>query len=303
MGYSVVLPAGILRPIAQYFFRLGVDIFWIPALVGALFLPIVFISSYLLESLPDPDETDIKLRTERVPMNRADRWKFLKTFAPSILSFTIFYTLTLSYREFRESFSEEIYNDFQMKSESTFFNISEIIITSAMSIPIFIFMFFPTSIWNLASYHFMSVISCIILTICTFLVHIEYMRSYYFFFIGGVCLYMCYVPFCSLIFEIIISLFQIKSNNGFLMYLCDSSGFVATLIIMFIRNFSSPDLQWKTFFIYFSYFVGIFGCILVTLSMIFFYKKYKKRIDIVEMEEAEDSYSAETSSSTEWVND
>jgi hypothetical protein len=103
---------GACRSIGSVMIQKGLSEFWTPAVIGTIvYFPMLF-GTFLFESLPPPTEEDITQRTKRVPMNGAERSKFLKGFAPGIICFTVYYVTMQVLSDFRSFFSLEIFKDF-----------------------------------------------------------------------------------------------------------------------------------------------------------------------------------------------
>lgn len=90
----------------------------------------------------------------------------------------------------------------------------------------------------------------------------------------GVGLYFANVPFNSILFDLFLSTYQYKANSGFLMYICDSSGYLLSVVILFIKNFATPNLSWLNFYIKISYIMGALGFFLMCLSLTYILIKY-----------------------------
>ena len=91
----------------------------------------------------------------------------------------------------------------------------------------------------------------------------------------GVGLYFAYVPFNSILFDLLLSTYEYKANSGFLMYICDSFGYLLSVVILFIKNFATPNLSWLNFYIKISYIMGAAGFFLMCVSLLYYLLKYK----------------------------
>lgn len=63
--------------------NLHVNEFWMPALIGAVALPLLALLGYALNRLPQPTEEDIAMKSERATLNGKQRWELFKNFMPS----------------------------------------------------------------------------------------------------------------------------------------------------------------------------------------------------------------------------
>ena len=69
--------------------------FWMPALIGAVALPLLAALGYLLDRLPRPTAEDKALRVERVTLDKQQRWNLFRSFAP-VLTMLFFANLFLT---------------------------------------------------------------------------------------------------------------------------------------------------------------------------------------------------------------
>lgn len=275
MCVSFIVASGAVKSVGQVLLNKGIDPFWMPALCGAIFLVPLFLGTAMLECLPEPDEEDIRARTKRVSMTGAERCKFLAVFWPGIATMTLFYMFVTAYRDFRDNFAPELWEAFGFEGAPSIFSISEIIVAIAVCVPIGLFMLIKTNMKVFISYHVLIIVGMILTGLVALLFQKGSMSGLPFMVLTGIGLYVGYVPFNSIIYDLMIATFQYKANSGFLMYFCDSLGYLSSVVIMFVKNFAVPDLSWKNFYIYISYGMAGFGAVLMTISM--FYYIYKKR--------------------------
>ncbi|OHT08254.1 membrane protein [Tritrichomonas foetus] len=275
MAISFIISSGAVKSVGSQLMKMGVSQFWMSAAVGAIFYPVMLISVFFLESLPDPNEKDILSRTERVSMTAKDRKKFCKIFGPGVVVMTIFYMFLTAYRDFRDNFAPELWQAFGYSDTPSIYTTSEIIVAVVVVIPIGLFMLIKEHIHTFIAYHTLICFGQILLEICAIITGQGKMAGLYFMIISGVGLYVGYVPFNSIIFDLFIATFKYKANSGFLMYICDSFGYLSSVVILFVKNFASPDLSWFNFFLFISYAMAGIGIITIVLSLIYYLYKYK----------------------------
>jgi hypothetical protein len=98
-------------------------------------------------------------------------------------------------------------------------------------------------------------------------------------FMSGIGLYMGYIPFNSLLYDLLIAAFHYKANVGFLTYFCDSCGYLGSVTVMMIQTFvtkSSGGDSNKEFYVLISLVVGGGGIVLMTLASIYWLWKHKR---------------------------
>lgn len=82
-GLSIAVSSGTAKSIGLFVVDiLNVSEFWMPALIGAVALPLLAGLGYILDHLPKPTAEDKALRVERVTLDRQQRWELFRNFAP-----------------------------------------------------------------------------------------------------------------------------------------------------------------------------------------------------------------------------
>ena len=89
-------------------------------------------------------------------------------------------------------------------------------------------------------------------------------------------LYLAYIPFNCLYFERMISVYKIKGNFGFLMYIADSFGYLGTVVVLLVKEFVTIKYSWVSFFSVLFYTAGIVGVMLIGTSLFINAKIYKR---------------------------
>jgi hypothetical protein len=89
----------------------------------------------------------------------------------------------------------------------------------------------------------------------------------------GLGLYLGYVPFNSIFFDRLIAAFQYVGTVGFIMYVADAFGYLGSITVLFMKEFSYTKLSWLEFFVTAGYIISITGALLMAGSMVYFYRK------------------------------
>lgn len=277
MCVSFIVSSGAVKAVGKSFTNNGVSEFWMPAVVGAVFYPILVLFVFLLNSLPPPNDDDIKSRTVRVEMNNADRIRLFKEFWPGIVLMTVFYMTLTAYRDFRDNFAAELWIAFGYSGEPSVFATSELIVAILVVVPIGLFMLIKKHIYGLIAYHILILVGMVIVFLSGILNDFNHVTNGLAIMVmTGVGLYFAYVPFNSILFDLLLSTYEYKANSGFLMYICDSFGYLLSVVILFIKNFATPNLSWLNFYIKISYIMGVLGFFLMCMSLLYYLLKYKK---------------------------
>src|SRR5579862_6497742 len=96
-----------------------------PFITGSFFLIPLFLFTWLLNHMPSPTEKDIQHRCVRKPMTKEERKNFISLFLPGIVVIVTTYVLLTILRDFRDNFSNELYNELGYGNNPDIFTITE----------------------------------------------------------------------------------------------------------------------------------------------------------------------------------
>jgi hypothetical protein len=275
---SFIVGSGVVKSVGLWLIQAqGVDPFWMPFLTGLIFVGPLLLSVWLLSLLPPPTPADVALRTARVPMDGAARWQFFRRLAPGlILLIGIFVALT-AYRDFRDKFSTELWAALgyggvpeQLAKSETLIGIA---VTTLIALAIFIRnneRAFWASLGTL-------ILSGIMVGLTTYLFQQRQMDPEWWMITVGFWMYLSYVAYHVLIFERLITVFRIRSNIGFLMYLADAFGYLGSVLVLLYKNFGAADLSWLQFFVQMSYLMALALVLMGLATMGYFFQQLAKR--------------------------
>src|SRR5262249_56729615 len=106
---SFIVADGFMKSVGAFLLKRGVTESWMPVTAGLLFLPPLLLFAWMLSRIPAPSRQDIAARSERTPMNRADRWHFYLRYAPGLSLLVLAYLLITVLRSVRADFTPVIW--------------------------------------------------------------------------------------------------------------------------------------------------------------------------------------------------
>jgi hypothetical protein len=278
MASSFIISSGIVKGVGSYLLiNLQVSEMWMPFFTGLLFLPVLFLGIYLLHSLGNPDEVDVLARTERKPMDAAERKAFFKRFAPGIIFSIIIYVCLTIFRDLRDNFAVEFWKSFGIE------NIPSLLVLSELPIAIFVILIIGSMIFiknNKRAFFFnfyILLFGGVLLLLSTILFSNDLLSPTVWMILVGFSMYLPYIAFHALFFERWIAYFKIKSNIGYLMYIVDAAGYLGSTLVLLFKNFSNVDYSWVAFFIVTAFVTSIL-IILLTIANYFYFKNQDKLI-------------------------
>jgi hypothetical protein len=86
----------------------------------------------------------------------------------------------------------------------------------------------------------------------------------------GIGLFMVYLPYNAVFFERLIATYHYKSNIGFLIYIADAFGYLASISILAVKELGNPSVQWLPFFSTCLLYGALIGLACAGFSLIYF---------------------------------
>jgi hypothetical protein len=277
LSASFIIASGVAKSVGKW---VMVDLhfteFAMPFITGLFFAIPLVISVFLLDCIPPPTAEDEKLRTKRLPMNRAERKAFLKQFYVGIILLVTTYTFLTIFRELRDNFSVEIWKSLGYGNDPAIFTVAE------LPVALFTLLSLALITFVRSNYKAFNIILLIIfigflLTITSTLLFSSHLINGKAWMITvGIGLYLGYVPFNAFLYERLISSFKYISNIGFVIYVSDAFGYLGSLGVVFYKNFFNYNIRWIDFFSTSGLWLSTMGLVLIILSFFYFKNKYKQ---------------------------
>ena len=277
LSVSFIFASGIVKSVGKWvMLDLNVSEYWMPFVTGLLFFLPLLISLYLLSKVPSPTAEDRALRTERKPMTKRQRMAFFRHFATVIVLLIGAYSILMIFREMRDNFAVEIWNDLGYVDNPEIFTKSEIPVGLIALFSLGLVSFIRSNIKALFSIIFIVMGGFILIGMGSILFQGNHISGFYWVVITGLGLYMAFIPFNALLFERMIATFQYSSNIGYVMYLADAFGYLSSIGVLGLKNILSPSDSWADFFLSSSYYVSVAGVVIMIASSIWFQRKYNR---------------------------
>ena len=246
---SFILSSGVVKSVGRWLLDdIGVSAFWMPAAAGALFFPMIFVSVFALSLLPEPDGSDRAERTPRAPMNGAQRRAFLSRHAAALIPLLIAYVLLTAFRDFRDNFAAEIWLALGYKDVATMFTASEVPVALLSLVTLAALMLVRDNRRALMLIHGAIAAGALVIGGATLAFHWGWLGSTGWMILAGGGLYMAYTPFNAILFDRMIAATREIGTAGFMIYVADACGYVGTIGLLLLRNFSTIRVDWLHFF-------------------------------------------------------
>ena len=272
--FSVIIASGILKTI--YFevqAIIPVSEFWMPFIIGLIFLPVFFLFVWMLSVIPAPSEEDKRLRTERLPMTREDKKQVIRQYWFGLFCLVATYAMLTMLRDFRDNFSVEIWTEMDKGFSKTVFSQTEIIIGLIVLMVIGSLSLIRNNIKGFRTTYLVMIIGILITGVSTLLFNFNLLSPFYWMLMIGMGLFLAYTPVQVVVFERMFGMFKIKGNAGFFVYICDSIGYMGSVGLLLYKEFFMADVSWTMVMMKFSYLLTTVSIVLLIASLIFFNTK------------------------------
>ncbi len=277
MASSFILSSGLVKACGRFMMdHFHVPEMWMPFLTGLIFVPVLLLGIYMLHKLPPPDEIDVALRTERIPMDNKQRMNFFRQFAPGIIFAVVIYVGLTIFRDLRDNFAVEFWTGLGFKNTPQMLIMSEVPIAVCVLAIVALMILIRNN--RIAFFSNIGIIflSGILLLTTTLLFISGNLDPVKWMVIAGFAMYLPYITYQSFFFERWIAHFKFKSNIGFLMYVSDAAGYFGSTCVLLFKNFSTTKISWVEFFKVSAIATGVLMIGVSVLTFIYFRNLEKK---------------------------
>ena len=265
---SFIMGSGFAKSIGKWVMTtLEISQFWMPFVACAIMIVPFGICTWLMGQIPPPTEADKESRTERKPMQKADRKAFINEFALSMFIFVMSYILLTTFREFRDNFTPEIWKLLGYGNNSAIFTQTE------TPIAITVLLMMAAMRWVQNNYKAFVIIQLLMLAggiligVSTLLYQQKILSPVAWLTSLGLGVYVAYSMCNSLYFERMIAAFKKSGTVGFLITFADYYAYLGSILVLFYKNFFQKNINYLDFFVILSYCISVVYVVLVGLSM------------------------------------
>lgn len=235
MGISIAFSSGLAKSLGLFLMNdLGVDCFWMPAVIGGFAFVLIILLAFILNALPAPSEEDIRSCTKRVPMDARQRKAIFFRFAPLLLMLFVANLFITIIRDVKEDFLVNIVDTSQF-SAWAISGIDGMVTLIILALFILVSMIrdhqrvLYTLLWMVIGGTFL-------------LVGISYyyeqlnLSPLVWMFLQSLGVYIAFLSFQTLFFERFVACFNIKGNVGFFIVSIDFIGYLGTVGVLVFKE-------------------------------------------------------------------
>ena len=271
---SFIVSSGVVKSVGKSLMLAGwANEYWMPALTGLVFSPLLLICVFGLAALPPPSREDERLRVARVPMDHAARRSMFAAFAPGLVALIVIYVGLTALRDFRDNFAVEIWNGLGFKNDAEIFTLSELPVAVIVLVMLSVLMFIRDNRRAFMANLALVGIGLVIVGMSSLAFEMRAIGPVSWMIALGAGTYLSYTPFNALLFDRFIAAGGRTGTAGFLIYVADACGYVSSVALLIFRNFLDVQLSWIGFLERTSSLVMVAGLILLAGAILYFRRR------------------------------
>lgn len=279
LGVSMVISSGTAKSVGLYVMNhLHVSEFWMPALIGAVALPLLLLLGYALNKLPEPTKEDIAMKSERETLNGKQRWELFRSYMPFLTMLFVANIAIVILRDIKEDFLVNII-DVSAFSPWLFAQIDSVV-TLIILVIFGLMVLVKDNLKALSVLFGLIITGMIVMSVVSFGQERMQLSPVIWLFIQSLCLYIAYLTFQTIFFDRFIACFKIRGNVGFFIVTTDFLGYTGTVVVLVLKEFCNPDINWASFYNQFAGYVGIFCCITFVCSFVYLHQRFRKETGV-----------------------
>ena len=274
LSISFIVSSGLVKSVGRWVIEIyHISEFWMPFAVGTLFIPLMLLSIWMLEQIPLPDKEDFETRAPRVALNSIQRKNLFNTYLLGFIAILLANMFLTVGRDIKDNFLVEIFKSMGIADNLSIYLKTETIIGIIVLGMLSLLVLVQKNRKAFLIIHLIMILGLLIMLFSTLAIQYKIGNKILVIIFHGIGLYTAYIVFQSLYFERFIATFKVSGNVGFLIYMSDFIGYLASCTILVLKELTGFSAQWDIFFIQLSYFVGIFGIISVVSAYFYFKNK------------------------------
>jgi hypothetical protein len=270
---SFIMSSGVVKSVGEWVLLRGASPFWMPAITGVMFAPLLLACLYGLSVLPPPNPQDVAERVERTPMDRAARMALLRRYAAGLVSLIVLYIMLTALRDFRDNFSAEIWQEAGLGAQADIFAWTEVPVSFVVLAALAALMIFRSNRKALIANFVLMGFGMVLSGGASLAFWAHAIGAVPWMVMLGTGLYLGYTPFNGILFDRLVASGGRPGNAGFLIYVADSFGYGGTVALLLTRNLLGLHLDWSHFLVEVSLVASGAGLFLLAFAWVYFDRK------------------------------
>jgi hypothetical protein len=274
---SFILSSGVVKSAGKAVLLAGwADEYWMPAVTGLLFVPLLLLCVFGLAALPPPSAEDERMRVARVPMDGPARSRLFGAYAPGLIGLVVIYVGLTALRDFRDNFAAEIWTGLGFGGNAEIFSLSEFPVAAIVLVMLALLMFIRDNRTAFLANLALVAIGLALAGGCSLAFQAHLIGPVSWMIALGAGLYLAYTPFNALLFDRFIAASGRSGTAGFLIYVADAWGYAGSVALLVVQNVFGLKLSWVDFLILISYAAACVGLLLIGGAGVYFARRLRR---------------------------
>lgn len=248
---------------------------WMPAVTGLHFLPLFFLSVWMLHQIPRPDDLDVAARVEREPMQSSERIAFVRRFGLGLLMLCAAYFFLTAYRDFRDNYQVELFDElgYPYQENKAIISKAETIIMFGVMGALALLNLIKDNRLGLLGAFLVMTGGAAMMGISTLLLDAGMISGFWWMTLIGLGSYLAYVPYGAVLFDRLIASTRVVGTAVFAIYLADAIGYTGSVGVQLLKDVIGQGVTRLGFFKGFTYFMSLFGVLCLSGSCLYFMRR------------------------------
>jgi len=206
-------------------------------------------------------------------MDGAERLRFFLAFGPGLAAITVMYAGLTAYRDLRDNYAKELWAALGWQEAPSILTAAELPVAFGSLVLVAALFFIRRNRIAVLAIHGMMAFGGLLIAGSTFAFQAGLLPPAAWMILVGLGLYLGYVPNNCIMFDRLFAAARWTGTAGFLIYLVDAFGYLASVGALLYKNFGQPELEWLEFFIGGSYVTGGLCVALSGFSAAYFHRR------------------------------
>jgi hypothetical protein len=274
LSCSFIVASGVVKDVGRWVLSdLHVDEYWMPAVVGAMFLPPFVVFSRLLDGIAEPDARDQEQRMARTEMPSAERRDFMRRYLLGMVLLLASYFVLTAFRDFRDNYGAELIAEVGYGTATAMFTRTELPVALVVLLLMAGLSVFQKRTSGLIAVFSLMFAGLVTIGVATVLLELGWLGGEGWMIAIGLGAYLAYVPFSSFLFDRIMAATRHVGTAVFAINLADAIGYTGSVGLLLLKDVFAGDSTRLTFFRSVSYTISIGGSIALASAGVYFWRR------------------------------
>ena len=248
LGVSIIISSGAAKSFGLFVLGLNVSPFWMPAVIGAVALPLLMVITYLLNKLPEPTPEDKALRIERAPLNGKQRLALFKAYSTLLVPLLAVNVLFTVLRDVKEDFLVDILQHTNLSLTSFLFVRMDTVVTFILLVVLGSMILIKDNRKAINTLLFLMALGSLLVLFTSLFFNRLIVLPVVWIFLQSMGIYTAYLAFQTIFFDRFIAYFRIIGNVGFFIYLADFIGYLFSCLFLLGKSVFNLHINWLQYY-------------------------------------------------------